>query len=103
MHLGSLLTGKFKRNWEFLFYRLHQIYERFDSMLAGVWNPLGRQLGRYLRLRSVDPGSLKQGDRDRHLVLAIAKGGHVDTLNRAYWHFSATLINVFFSVIFPQL
>ena len=40
--------------------------ERFDSVLADVGNPLFRQLNRYLRWWSVDPGLVKRPTEDRN-------------------------------------
>jgi len=47
--------------------------KKFDSKLADVGNPLITQLGRYLRWSRDDPGPLKQGARNRQLVLATRK------------------------------
>ena len=52
---------------------IRSLTERFDSKLAYVGNPLVTQLGRYLRWPSVDPGPIRQGDRNRQLVLATCK------------------------------
>jgi hypothetical protein len=38
-----------------------------------VGSPLVTQLGRFLRWPSADPGPLKQGNRDRQVILATRK------------------------------
>ena len=50
------------------------VSERFDSKLADGGNRLVTQIGKYLYWRSVEPGPLKQGDRDGQLVMATRKG-----------------------------
>jgi hypothetical protein len=73
VHLGTLVKGIFTMISFPLLYRPHQISERLDTKLSDVGNPLVTQHGRNLRWRSVDPGLLKQGDRDRQLILAVRK------------------------------
>jgi hypothetical protein len=66
--------------------QIRSLVERFDSKLADVGNPLVRQLGRYLRWPSVDPGLLRctKEDQDRQTGRGyLPKSGHVNILNRA--------------------
>jgi len=54
LYFGIFLTVRFTRIWEFHFFfffadRIIILTEGFDLNLAGVGNPLFRQLGRYMR------------------------------------------------------
>lgn len=65
VHLGVFVTGKFYEDLEVPFFADHirALTESFDSNLAGVLNPLFRQLGRYWRWPRFDQGHLKSKQR----------------------------------------
>jgi hypothetical protein len=100
VHLGTLLTGKFLRIWEFFSLPKRQI-SNWEIPLKASWcvQPLVGQLGGYLRWQSVDPGPLKQGDRDRHLVLATSARRpcwHIESCQPALFVYPERLFPCFF-------
>jgi hypothetical protein len=82
-------------------YRPPQISERFYSNVADVGNhPLIIQLG------SIDPGPLKQGNRDQ-LVLATPKRRpcrHIESYPPyTFWHFAWQVFSMLFSSVVRQM
>jgi hypothetical protein len=102
LQLGTWVTSKFTRIWEFLSLPT-TISERFDSKLANVGNSLVTQLSWYLCWPSVDLGAVKQGDQDRQLVWLPTKGSHVDKLNRGHLALCRLLWLRFYPCIFPSV
>jgi hypothetical protein len=74
MHLCTVVTRKRYEDMGAPFFADHIRSLRYSTQkLADVGKRLVTQLGRYLLWPSVDPGPIKQGDRNRQLVLATRK------------------------------
>ena len=105
MHPGILVTDKFTMIWESP--TSPTVSDLWEIRLEVSWcgEPLSwaaRRTSTQIERRPVSP---KTGKSRSTTCPGYPKGGHADTLNRANWHFSATLTEVFpaFSSILRQM